>query len=172
MIRKFLQTALAAVLLTASANASLAQSAAKFEEPDEASLSELMFASMDVNFSGLLTKAEMAFYFTYVFLTMDDNDDGRLSDDEFALNYSPVVPVPIEELSDGEALIEAAFMAYDADKDEAITQDEFVARYLASFAGVDSDQSGALTLAEFENHSFAVEFGDYERRLLAALQGQ
>ncbi len=171
MIRTLLSAAVTSLtLLAVSTTASYAQSGAKFEEADEAAISELIFASMDVNFSGLLTKAEIEFYFTYVFLTMDNDDDGSLSDDEFALNFSPVVPVPIEELEDGEALLEAEFMAYDADKNGSIAKDEFVARYAASFAKADADQSGGLSLTEFENHSFVEEFAAYEKQWMVALQ--
>ncbi len=153
---------LTAVMLIASTQASFAQSGAKFEEPDEASLAELIFATMDVNFSGLLTEAEMAFYFSYVFLSMDTNDNGQVDDEEFFLNYSAIMPVPIEELDDGEALLEAEFTAYDGDKNGHLSQDEFVARYTRNYQALDSDNSGALTLDEFTNHQMAVDFVRYE----------
>lgn len=135
----------ALVLVAASAQPSLAQSGAKFEEPGEANLAELIFATMDVNFSGLLTEAEMAFYFSYVFLSMDNNDNGQVDDEEFFLNYSAVMPVPIEELDDGEALLEAEFAAYDGDENGSLDQQEFVERFGRDFASLDGDKSGALT---------------------------
>lgn len=163
---------IAALILAGSAPASIAQSGSKFVEPDEIDMAGLIFSTMDVNFSGLLTEAEMAFYYSYVFLSMDNNDNGRVDDEEFFLNYSAIMPVPLEELEQGEKILEAEFAAYDSDQDGSVTQQEMVARYGQSFAALDSDNSGALTLEEFANHDMATAFAQFEQQRPGMLSSQ
>lgn len=144
-------------LMSLTAFSAQAQSDGKFFEPDPMSLTEAMFQSMDVNLNGTLSNSEVSFFYQYLSLVLDEDDSGLISPPEFARNYSAMMPIPMEMLSDGEEQIESEFNAFDANADGVLTADEIVARFADEIAALDKDGNALISIDEYADFS-AIKF--------------
>ena len=76
------------------------------------------------------------------FAKLDTNSDGSISKAEFEAR------APLPAIKDATEMANANMGRFDADKDGAVTQEEFRAPTLANFDRLDKNKDGTLSLAE------------------------
>jgi Ca2+-binding EF-hand superfamily protein len=109
-------------------------------------------ASVDTNDDGIVSNAEAARHFEDAFMTMDADDDGHLTKEEFfAIRFGSG---PAQSRASGvnnrwKERKQKRFAEMDENKDGKITQAEFLAHGKRRFDDADRDKDGKVTAWEF-----------------------
>jgi EF-hand domain pair/EF hand len=113
------------------------------------------FASIDVNEDGVVSAEEAASQADMVFTTMDGDDDGSITLDEFmAVRMGPQSGMNPEREDIMQQKKSARFEPMDADKDGAVSKAEFIAASKAHFDASDTDQDGKVTPWEIRSSNW------------------
>ena len=110
------------------------------------------FQMLDSDTDGQVSASEAAEWHETVFLTMDANEDGQLTRDEYmAIQLGRGADPDQRGPRYAERQIEkdARFTMMDADGDGLVTQAQFFADGQLRFTTADADKSGSVTLPEF-----------------------
>jgi len=108
--------------------------------------------SVDTNDDGIVSNAEAARHFEGAFTTMDADEDGQLTKDEFfAVRFGPG---PMQSRAAGandrwKERKQKRFAEMDKNKDGKVTQAEFLAHGKRRFDDADRDKDGKVTAWEF-----------------------
>lgn len=132
---------------------------------------EKMFARMDSNSDGVLTRSEFTGGAEKRFAHLDSNSDGSVTKEEFNQPRGPRGghakkgdgtegekqkgnrPAPsAEQIERWKAHHEARFAALDTNKSGKVEKAEMSAEALARFKEIDADKNGVLTKAELQKH--------------------
>jgi hypothetical protein len=107
---------------------------------------------IDTDHNGVVSETEAAKHFEEAFAAMDEDDDGKLTQDEFSSVFFGPGP-RMAARGDGMKLWqerkEARFKEMDGDKDNAVSQEEFIAYGKKRFETSDRDKNGKVTVWEF-----------------------
>lgn len=162
-----------ALLSTAAAGAAIAQVPAPGADPmgdktvtkaEATAKAAEMFAKMDANKDGKLDQADRGAHRAQMFERLDANKDGNVSRDEFAAAHQrkagDAKATGERKLGEhrmgkrgghmggGRTMLQMA----DANKDGAISRDEFQAAHARMFDMADANKDGQLTAAERKAH--------------------
>lgn len=111
------------------------------------------FGIVDANDDSRISDDEAAAQQEAVFLAMDADDSGDLTEEEFmAVRMGPGEGRNQERRKAREDEKKARFAAMDADKSGTATKAEFMAAGKARFEAADSDKDGIVTPWEFRAH--------------------
>ena len=147
-----------AVLISALGTAAIAQTAP--EEADRGSRLDEMFAAIDADQDGKITREEIAAHRAAVFAAADTNGDGVLNSEELAARE---LARSAERLPDRTArMIERM----DGNGDGSLSPDEIGEGPLEKrFVGIDTDNDGTISKAEAETVAelFAEQRGKRKR---------
>lgn len=108
-----------------------------------------VFEMADINGNARISAAEYGHFQRFLFLMIDQNSDGRISAIEWR-DWDPREFVGASEGAVGKLVAAMArqFVAYDTDKDDVLSPEEFVSGIFVPFGDVDRAQDG-LDAAEF-----------------------
>lgn len=110
------------------------------------------FQALDTDADGRLSAAEAAEWRETVFVTMDADDDNRLSLEEYMTVQLGQGADPDQRgprYEERQAEKEAAFVEMDEDGDGFVTREQFLAGGEQNFSDADADGDGYVTLPEF-----------------------
>jgi Ca2+-binding EF-hand superfamily protein len=143
----------ALTLLTIAALALASWAAAQDLRPDQR-LAERQFADIDQDDDGRLTPEEFAAYGDLVFVSMDSDESGSLDEPEF-LGWG----FGMQNLADAagtrqgyDTALRLVFDLWDRDNDGAVLLDEQRDAQGMAFAFADADEDGGLGQAEFADN--------------------
>lgn len=110
------------------------------------------FQALDTDGDGRLSAAEAAAWRETVFVSMDADEDGKLTREEymavqFGQGADPAQRGPRYEERQVEK--DAAFTVMDEEGDGFVTREQFLAAGTENFAEADEDEDGYVTLPEF-----------------------
>lgn len=105
---------------------------------------------IDANSDGVISDDEAAAQVESVFATMDADDDGNLTEDEYmAVRMGGGPGFNTERQAAMQARKKERFAAMDPDKDGKVTQAEFITAAKQRFSAADADKDGKVTPWEF-----------------------
>jgi hypothetical protein len=108
------------------------------------------FGTIDENNDGVISDDEAAAQVESVFAAMDADDNGELTMDEYmAVRMGPGKGLNPDRQKLMQDKKQARFGAMDTDKSGTVSQAEFVAGGKARFAAADTDKDGKVTPWEF-----------------------
>lgn len=141
----YVAAGLVAVLAATSADVTLAQGGGGQGMKDR-------FETIDADGDGRISGGEAAEWRETVFLTMDANEDGQLTLEEYmsiqlGRGADPEQRGP--RYDEKQAEKEAAFTAMDSEGEGAVTREQFLQAGEAEFKAADADGDGYVTLPEF-----------------------
>ena len=113
--------------------------------------SELTFSSIDRHSNGYIHQGDLEAYRSDVFVSMDYDDNKRVTYDEFAA-WNPGFSALAEERGKSDAYVTATkivFAFWDRDGDGEITESEMRHAMIADFRRADIDDNAVLTEDEF-----------------------
>jgi Ca2+-binding EF-hand superfamily protein len=107
-------------------------------------------AQIDSNDDGVISDDEAAAQVESVFLAMDADDDGELTEEEFmTVRMGPGQGLNSARRKQMEERKRARFVEMDADKSGKVSKSEFIAAGKARFLAADGDGDGKVTPWEF-----------------------
>ncbi len=139
----------AAVLGVSCADAALADN----HKTEGRLTSELTFSAIDRHSNGYIHQGDLEVFRSDVFTSMDYDDNGRLTYEEFAA-WDPGFSLLAEEKGKSEAYVTATkivFAFWDRDADGEITESEMRHAMNADFRRADLNDDAVLTEDEFLN---------------------
>lgn len=107
-----------------------------------------MFAKHDGNKDGKLDAADRAAHHGAMFEKHDTDKDGKISRAEFDAAHQGGMGDAKDEGPRGKHMAMMMLHHADANKDRAVSKDEFVAAHIAMFEKADADKDGKITPAE------------------------
>ncbi|WP_371169534.1 EF-hand domain-containing protein [Aliiroseovarius sp. 2305UL8-7] len=120
-------------------------------KPEGRNLAELSFASVDANGNGFIDMGENSNYGGDVFYSMDADDNGRLTEEEFlgwGFGYGSLAEESDKELAYRTAL-RVVFSFWDRDADGEITPTEHRKSLARDFQRADLDDDALLSESEY-----------------------
>lgn len=145
MTNQFRFTALAALLVAVSPALAFAQGGGGQGMMDR-------FQVIDADGDGRMSAAEAAEWRETVFVTMDSDDDGQLTREEYMAIQLGKGADPDQRgprFEEKQAEKDAAFTEMDADGDGFVTRAQFLEAGAQKFADADADGDGFVTVPEF-----------------------
>lgn len=107
-------------------------------------------AQIDSNDDGVISDDEAAAQVESVFLAMDADDDGELTEEEYmTLRMGPGQGLNAERQKQMQERKRARFAPMDADKNGKVSKAEFIAAGKARFEAADTDGDGKVSPWEF-----------------------
>ncbi len=137
-----------AAALSMVAGASAADSASEGRE-----LAQLAFSSVDQHGNGYVNLGDMETYRDLVFVSMDGDEDERITLDEFLawdFGFAPLAE-DRDRFVAYETAMKVVFVFWDRNGDGAVTPAEHRHAIVADFRRADLDDDALLTEAEFTN---------------------
>jgi hypothetical protein len=118
------------------------------------------FQTIDANSDGVVTAQEAGAWHESVFLVMDADQDGKLTNGEYMAVQMGRGADPAQRgprYDERQAEKAARFTEMDDDKDGFVTKEQFLADGQARFAAADLDKSGMLAPEEFAAARWAMQ---------------
>ena len=137
---------LASVLAVLGADISLAQSGGGGRGMMQ------RFEALDENGDGQISASEAAEWRDTVFVTMDSDDDGKLTREEYMevqLGQGADSDQRGPRYAERQAEKDAQYTVMDADKDGFVTKEQFMSNGQIQFSSADADKDGVVTMPEF-----------------------
>jgi hypothetical protein len=107
---------------------------------------------VDPDHDGIVSNTEAATHFEEAFMAMDGDDDGTLTLEEFSsvfFGQGPHMAWRGDGVQQWQERKEARFKEMDANKDNTVTREEFIAYGKNRFEESDRDKDGKVTVWEF-----------------------
>ena len=117
-------------------------------QPDD--VLRVVFETQDANRNKRISPREAAIYRDLVFVSMDADESGGISPEEFQ-TWDPGYQALADRKGRGDAVKEVkrrVFAAWDRNRDGAVSEDEMSSGLFLDFAGADENRDGSLDIRE------------------------
>ena len=122
------------------------------EPMHEGRFGESVFAEMDTNKDGAISKKEFDAFHNKHFKELDANHDGKITQEEFEAGHPPMHEHHVDGQHRGDAFISKRFEAADSNHDGALSREEAksMPMILQHFDEIDTNKDGKITEEELK----------------------